>query len=77
MHEIFKCMEETVYKKAFVHEGEAGIRTYHCTADGDAVVTDKDCEVLIYFSLKNKEVTLNGKRTKLRRGYNRVSVSES
>lgn len=74
VHEIFKCMEETVYKKAFVHEGETGLRTYHCAADGGCVVTDGDCEVLIYFSRKNKEVTLNGKPTKLRKGHNRVSV---
>lgn len=33
VHEIFKCMEETVLRKAFVHENEDGsLLTYGCTA---------------------------------------------
>ena len=53
VHEIFKCMEETVLKKAFLHEEEdGGVLTFGCRAenrDGEWIVhTAPGTETLVY-----------------------------
>ena len=57
VHEIFKCMEETVLHKAFLHENEDGtFLCYGCKAESENGVlhiqTNADVKTLVY-SLKN------------------------
>ena len=57
VHEIFKCMEETVLHKAFLHENEDGtFLCYGCKAESEDGVlhiqTNADVKTLVY-SLKN------------------------
>lgn len=53
VHEVFKCMEETVFKKAYVYENEDGsLLCYGCTAqicDGELTIsTTENAKTLIY-----------------------------
>ncbi len=56
VHEVFKCMEETVFKKVFVHEEEDGsLLTYGCRAtikDGVLSITAAEEADSIVYSLK-------------------------
>ncbi len=58
VHEIFKCMEETVLKKAFVHQNDDGsLTTFGCTAefmDGTLNVECADNVSDFVYSFKNK-----------------------
>ena len=56
VHEIFKCMEETVMNKAFLHENEDGtFLCYGCKAESKngilQIETEKNVKTLVY-SLK-------------------------
>ena len=57
VHEVFKCMEETVYGKAFVHEEEDGtMLAYGCRISAKDGVLFVDCAAgvdVIVYSLKN------------------------
>lgn len=49
VHEIFKCMEETVLKKAFIHETENGeYLCYSCHLNGNTIEIDSDVETVVY-----------------------------
>lgn len=49
VHEIFKCMEETVLKKAFIHEKENGeYLCYGCRIENGKCCLNEPAEVLIY-----------------------------
>ncbi len=53
VHEIFKCMEETVMNKAFLHENEDGtFLCYGCKAEGENgilhIQTDENVKTLVY-----------------------------
>lgn len=58
VHEIFKALEETVMKKAFIHENEDGsFLTFGCTvtktADTLNITATDESDILVY-NLKNK-----------------------
>lgn len=62
VHEIFKCLEETVLKKAFIHECDDGkLLCYSCRLHDGKLLPNEDVDV-IYYNLKNKlSADVNGK----------------
>lgn len=51
VHEIFKCMEEIVLKKAFIHFDESGeYICYSCRFEDGCICTEDDTEVLVGYS---------------------------
>ena len=68
VHEIFKCIEETVLGKAFIHQNEDGSYiTFGCELDGDRVYFRGNVKTLVYkinspkrFNISNKEIELSG-----------------
>lgn len=77
VHEIFKCMEETVYKKAFVHESQEGARCYNCSVCGNVAKLQEDCTEIVYYTLEDKQIEINGKVYDVCRGGNRIKTEES
>ncbi len=77
VHEIFKCMEETVYKKAFVHESREGARCYNCSVCGEVVKLKEVCTEIVYYALENKRIEINGKVYDVSYGGNRIKTEES
>ncbi len=69
VHEIFKCMEETILKKAYVAEDNGKIISYNCKViikDNKINISAENIEQ-IHLNLKNKyEVFLNGKPINLK-----------
>ena len=64
VHEVFKCMEETVFKKAYLYENEDGsFLCYGCTAHIDngilQIKTTEAAETLVY-NLKREYCFNNG-----------------
>lgn len=66
VHEIFKCIEETVMRKAFIHQNEDGsFLTYGCTFENNEFKTEDNVSNVVY-SVKNNIVALiNGKHYNL------------
>jgi hypothetical protein len=64
VHEVFKCMEETVYRKAFIHEEEDGsLLTYGCRAvvkDGTLHIETMEETDTVVYSLKNTYTCITG-----------------
>lgn len=62
VHEIFKCIEETVLKKAFLHECDDGaFLCYTCGIDDETIYFTDDVDVLVYCVRSRKTVMLNNK----------------
>ena len=71
VHEVFKCMEETVYGKAFIHEEEDGtMLTYGCRVKAEDGVLSVACAEgvdRVVYSLRNSwavsgtDMIINGK----------------
>ena len=60
VHEIFKCMEETVLKKAFLHEYEDGrYLCYSCQCSNQIITVDRDVEELLYYMRKPARMIVN------------------
>lgn len=58
VHEIFKCMEETVLKKAFLHQCDDGeYHCYGCQLKNNKLVFNNDVDELVYCI--KKPVTFN------------------
>lgn len=61
VHEIFKCMEETVLKKAFIHEKENGeFLLYGCCEKDGVFFLDDDVEVVVSKTSKDICVVKRG-----------------
>ncbi|MBR3933233.1 MAG: hypothetical protein IKJ68_04930 [Clostridia bacterium] len=68
VHEIFKCIEETVMDKAFIHQNEDGsYTTYGCYLDGNKIIANSNEKTLVYkinnptkFCINSKECELCG-----------------
>ncbi len=74
VHEIFKCLEETVLKKAFVLERENGeLAAYNCTAeDVDGVITVhffEETDVLHTNFITDRIVRINGAEMQVPKGF--------
>ncbi len=71
VHEIFKCMEETVLKKAFIHEKENG--EYYlvgCKCVGDRIVVNDDVTCIVHtlksaLCIKHRGATLTLNKSEL------------
>ena len=62
VHEIFKCIEETVMGKAFIHQNEdAGFTTFGCRVDGENIVLLNNEKILVYNLTKPMNVSINNK----------------
>ncbi len=68
VHEIFKCLEETALKKAFIHENDDGsYLTYGCEVINGVINLREKTDVIVYklntptnFILNGKIITLEG-----------------
>ncbi len=75
VHEHFKCLMETVFGKAFIHETEEGFHTYNCMyKDGTFTCKDSHLQEWIIYSKKQTTITLNEKETVIQQGLNTVKV---
>ena len=71
VHEHFKCLMETVFGKAFIHETEDGFVTYNCKMQGDEFVcTDPYLQKWVIFAENEKRLCLNGAWNKVKKGLN-------
>lgn len=69
VHEHFKCLMETVFGKAFVHETESGYVTYNCkNTEAGFETGDSYVKEWIVYAINQTEITLNGKRHTLKKG---------
>lgn len=76
VHEHFKCLDETVFGKAFVHECENGeVVLYNCEKSENGFVShDKYVKQFTVFSLTDKSMALNDKEFLLTRGVNQINL---
>lgn len=73
VHEHFKCLMETVFGRAFIHETKDGVLTYNCVSeDGKFVCRDQYLREWIIYSEEAKKVSLNGKEYLVNKGMNRI-----
>ena len=73
VHEHFKCLFETVFGKAFIHETKDGFLTYNCYSCEDGFKTnDKYVTEWIIYSENLKEISINGKIYTLSSGFNHI-----
>lgn len=76
VHEHFKCLAETVFGKAFIHENDNGeTETFNCRMDDGVFSTDDTfVKTVIYRAGRDKEVSLSGKIRKLKKGINIIEL---
>lgn len=75
VHEHFKCLMETVFGKAFIHETENGFETYNCFVDESGFSChDSYLKEWIVYALQNEEVILNGVSYAVEKGINIISL---
>lgn len=66
VHEIFKCLEETVLKKAFVHERDDGtLLCYSCRVQGEKIILNEDTDTICYNLQNELAISVNGKNAVL------------
>lgn len=76
VHEHFKCLMETVFGKAFIHETEKGFVTYNCRQkDGRFICEDRFLSELIIFSDRDRKIVLNDKEIEVLKGMNTITVN--
>ena len=62
VHEHFKCLMETVFGKAFIHEKKDEYVTYNCIRDGESFICeDAYLKEWVIYSETEKNMILNGK----------------
>lgn len=77
VHEHFKCLMETVFGKAFIHETEEGYQTYNCTyTNGKFICGDEYLREWIIYSDKDTQLILNGNAFNIQKGMNVLEVKE-
>jgi len=69
VHEHFKCLVETVFGRAFIHETEEGFLTYNCRKNGEEFVCEDPhlYEWIVYVN-EPKTLVLNGKKISAKKG---------
>lgn len=71
VHEHFKCLMETVFGKAFIHETENGFITYNCyQKDGGFISKDRYLTDWVIYANNSGKLVLNGKETAVVKGMN-------
>lgn len=74
VHEHFKCLMETVFGKAFIHETDNGFETYNCyEKDSQFICEDDYLKEWIVYSNSNRNMILNGKEITVTKGMNFVN----
>ena len=74
VHEHFKCLMETVFGKAFIHETENGFVTYNCyEKEGKFICDDHYLQEWIIYSKSNSKMILNGKAITVNKGINLIN----
>lgn len=76
VHEHFKCLCETVFGKAFIHEKEDGsFEKYNCSEDGEGFICkDPHLKALLVYSEKKDKIIFNGKEIPLTKGLNKFET---
>ena len=76
VHEHFKCLCETVFGKAFIHEDENGEYTcYNCKKEGDEFTTDdKYVKTLIVKSNDEGSIIFGNNVYELQEGINEITI---
>ena len=74
VHEHFKCLMETVFGKAFVHETHNGFETYNCyEKNGKFICEDNYLKEWVVYSSSNCSMVLNGKEVAIVKGINVIN----
>ena len=74
VHEHFKCLMETVFGKAFIHETEYGFETYNCyEKDGQFICEDSCLSEWVVYSVNDRKIVLNGKEIAVVKGVNLIN----
>lgn len=61
VHEVFKCMEETVMGKAFLHQNEDGnFTTFGCRLEENDLIILNNEKILVYNLMNPMNVCING-----------------
>ena len=69
VHEHFKCLVETVFGKAFIHETSDGYVTYNCIREGEEFICkDAYLKEWVIYSESEKEMLLNRKKVRVKKG---------
>lgn len=75
VHEHFKCLEECVFGKAFIHFDGDKCVTYNCKQNqNDFVTNDVYVDVIIARSDKYRTINFNGKDYKLSQGVQEIKL---
>ena len=71
VHEHFKCLMETVFGRAFIHETEDGYFTYNCEQKNDGFIcSDMYLKEWFVYVKEDRYLLLNGEKVFLRKGMN-------
>ena len=75
VHEHFKCMMETVFGKAFIHETDRGFVCYQCReTEAGFTGVDPHLRRWIVHLEADRMLTLNGKTCQLHSGFNLIDA---
>jgi len=78
VHEHFKCLVETVFAKAFIHETEEGYETYNCRyEEGRFVCEDPYLQEWVIYSEHSEEMILNGTKAFVSQGMNVIRTTKN
>jgi hypothetical protein len=78
VHEHFKCLVETVFAKAFIHETEEGYETYNCRyEEGRFVCEDPYLQEWVIYSEHPEEMILNGTKAFVSQGMNVIRTTKN
>lgn len=77
VHEHFKCLCETVFGKAFVHEkDDSTFETYNCFETETGFEShDVYLKYFIVYSQTKKQIVLNSKSVDVNKGFNIISIN--
>lgn len=76
VHEHFKCLDECVYGKAFVHEPIDGkLVLYNCTMNyGNVIISDITVNTCIIYSENLSKLNINDKEYQVNKGFNTINL---
>lgn len=76
VHEHFKCLDECVYGKAFVHELIDGkFVFYNCTMNnGNVIISDITVNTCIIYSENLSKLNINDKEYQVNKGFNTINL---
>lgn len=76
VHEHFKCLDECVYGKAFLHELNDGkYLCYSCVIDnGNVIIADNTVTTCIIYLESASKLKINGKEYQINKGFNTITL---